>query len=97
MSDIENTIKERTKTCGEFRDITKTSYDLKYTLRQGEKFPRIPPYMVEAMDMIAHKLARIVQGDPLYIDHWRDIQGYARLVENELKQNALLSNFEKGH
>ena len=52
MSDIENTIKERTKTCGEFRDITKTSYDLKYILRQGDKFPRIPPYMVEAMDMM---------------------------------------------
>lgn len=105
MSIIEDTIKERTKTCGKFRAITQTAYDLKFTLRQGDKFTRMPPYMWEGLEMIAHKMARIVQGDPFYIDHWRDIQGYARLIEQELlenrgfeeKINGTLTKTEKGH
>lgn len=34
----------------------------------------------EALDMIAHKLGRILAGDPDFADHWRDIAGYATLV-----------------
>ena len=37
-----------------------------------------------AMYMIASKMARIVNGDPNYIDNWHDIAGYATLVEQEL-------------
>ena len=34
--------------------------------------------------MIAHKLGRIVNGDPNYADSWDDIAGYAKLVSDEL-------------
>ena len=34
--------------------------------------------------MITNKMARIVNGDPNYIDNWHDIAGYATLVEQEL-------------
>lgn len=39
----------------------------------------------EALDMIAHKIGRIVNGDPNYVDSWRDIEGYAKLVADELE------------
>jgi hypothetical protein len=39
----------------------------------------------EACEMIAHKLGRIVNGDPNYADSWVDIAGYAQLVVNELE------------
>ena len=39
---------------------------------------------VIALDMICNKMARIVNGDPSYIDNWHDISGYATLVEQEL-------------
>lgn len=38
----------------------------------------------EALDMIVHKIARILNGDPNYDDSWRDIAGYATLIEKEL-------------
>lgn len=38
----------------------------------------------EALFMIMHKVARIVNGDFNYDDSWRDIAGYATLVANEL-------------
>ena len=38
----------------------------------------------EALDMICHKIGRIVVGDADYDDSWRDIAGYAMLVANRL-------------
>jgi hypothetical protein len=39
---------------------------------------------MEALDMIAVKISRILTGDPNYSDNWHDIQGFAKLVENRL-------------
>jgi hypothetical protein len=36
--------------------------------------------MQEALDQIAHKLSRIVTGNPHHVDHWRDIAGYAMCI-----------------
>lgn len=39
----------------------------------------------EALEMICHKLGRIVNGDPDYADSWVDIAGYAKLVADRLQ------------
>jgi len=39
----------------------------------------------EALEMIAHKIARIINGDPNYADSWVDIAGYAKLVSDRLE------------
>ena len=39
----------------------------------------------EALEMIAHKIGRIVNGDPDHVDSWVDIAGYAQLVADELQ------------
>jgi hypothetical protein len=41
---------------------------------------RLDHSQAEALDMIAHKIGRILAGDPNHADHWDDIAGYARLV-----------------
>lgn len=43
-------------------------------------------YQREAIEMICHKLARIVNGDPYYADSWTDIAGYAKLVADRLER-----------
>jgi hypothetical protein len=42
----------------------------------------------EAIDMIIHKLGRIINGNPDKVDHWVDIAGYATLVAERLEGNA---------
>jgi hypothetical protein len=42
------------------------------------------PSQYEALEMIAHKIGRILNGDSNYADSWHDIAGYAMLVEQEL-------------
>lgn len=39
----------------------------------------------EALDMIFHKIGRIINGDPDYADSWIDIAGYAKLVADRLE------------
>lgn len=40
---------------------------------------------LEALDMIVHKMGRIVNGNPDVVDHWKDIAGYATLVADRLE------------
>jgi hypothetical protein len=42
----------------------------------------------EAIDMIIHKLGRIINGNPDKVDHWVDIAGYATLVADRLQGDA---------
>jgi hypothetical protein len=43
----------------------------------------------EALEMIAHKIGRILNGDPNYDDSWRDIAGYAELIVKQLNGKGL--------
>ena len=46
----------------------------------------LDPDQREALGMISHKIARILNGDPNYADNWIDIAGYATLVANRLEK-----------
>lgn len=48
---------------------------------------RLDDDMQESLDMITHKIGRIIAGNPAEPDHWRDIAGYAQLVANRLAAN----------
>jgi hypothetical protein len=50
----------------------------------------------EALDMIVHKIGRILNGNPDYPDSWFDIAGYAMLVYRTLKQQEKGESQKKG-
>jgi len=85
---IENTLKERSR-YGSFDTHATLSQKLKRTMRIHSAEDDLPwtnlaPDMKEALEMIQHKIARILNGDPNYVDNWHDIQGYAKLIEDRL-------------
>lgn len=49
-----------------------------------ERGKRLAADQQEALDMIFHKIGRIINGDPDYADSWIDIAGYAQLVADRL-------------
>ena len=51
----------------------------------GDKWYGLGNDQQEALEMIAHKLGRIANGDPDYADSWVDIAGYAKLVADRLE------------
>lgn len=87
------TLEERGKRYGRFLLHAEMSQKLKATFTRclgTHKSSTLADDQREALDMIAHKLARIFNGDPNYGDSWRDIAGYATLVADRLegKENA---------
>lgn len=50
-----------------------------------ERDKRLAADQQEALDMIFHKIGRIINGDPDYADSWVDIAGYAKLVADRLE------------
>ena len=85
-SSVDGTLKERGTRYGEFSDVANTTQLIKSIIGSGKNAAKMNGSQCEALDMIASKIARIVNGDPDYIDNWHDIAGYARLVEKELEQ-----------
>ena len=84
MKDVTETLGQREKRYGEYVNVATTAQQLKETLRSGASWGIMEPYMQESLDLIANKLARIVNGCPFYDDSWHDVGGYAKLVEIEL-------------
>ena len=81
---INKTLEQRGERYGKFKDVASTTYALQEILRNAKNHKHMTDDQVIALDMICNKMARIVNGDPNYIDNWHDISGYATLVEQEL-------------
>lgn len=83
---IEDTLKQRNGTHGDFTEQADLSQRLKDVLHTARNWYKLEPYMQEALDMVAHKMARTLAGDPYHADSWHDIAGYATLVEHRVCQ-----------
>lgn len=81
---IEDVLNQRQATYGSFTKNAEVSQMLKYFMTQGTNYKQMPVAHREALEMIVHKIARIVNGDPNYIDNWIDICGYSQLVIEEI-------------
>ena len=79
---IENTLKERSR-YGPFSSHAVISQALKAVMHLHD-WDALTADKKEALEMIQHKIARIINGDPDYVDNWHDIQGYAKLIEDDL-------------
>lgn len=76
---------ERAKTHGSYTVHARTTQRLKKIIRAELNYEKLNDCQQEAIDMICHKIGRIIAGNPDYADHWDDIAGYARLVAKECK------------
>lgn len=85
---IDATVEERGNRYGAFKDGADIMQELKGVMRSTRNWSNLTPSQREALEMIQHKVGRILNGDPNYTDSWHDIQGYARLIEEELNGNA---------
>lgn len=83
-SDINATLNEREKTHGDYSVHAQITQALMYTIAGGPNWSRLKPTQKESLHMIAHKIGRILAGDPNHVDSWHDISGYATLIEKEL-------------
>lgn len=89
-TNIDETLDARAKDYGKFKDSAALMQGIKrlladHALRHNKTFA---DDQWEALEMIVHKMARIVNGNPDKVDHWVDIAGYAKLIADRLQGNA---------
>jgi hypothetical protein len=84
---VDKTLDTRAKDYGKFKDGAALMQAIKRSMaehaaRHGKAFA---DDQWEALEMIVHKIGRIVNGNPDVTDHWVDIAGYATLVADRLE------------
>ena len=85
---IDETLAERGARYGEFKDHAVIAQGLQDTMRAASGWTRLAPDQKQALSVICDKIARMLNGDPNYVDNWHDIIGYSKLVETRLVQDA---------
>jgi hypothetical protein len=83
---IQRMLEERGKRYGSFVGHAELTQELKTVMSIREGWKNLTSDQREALEMIAHKIGRIINGDPNYIDSWQDIIGYAQLVKDRLEK-----------
>ena len=83
--DIDEILKERGKRYGKFSKHATITQELKNTMRFHTNWEALSNDQKEALEMVAHKIGRILNGDPNYLDSWDDIIGYVKLVTDRLR------------
>ena len=84
MSNIEETLAERRSQYGEFKEHARITQNIKKAMTDSPNWRSLSDDKRETLDMIAHKVGRILNGNPEYADSWHDIIGYTKLVEDTL-------------
>jgi len=87
---VNSVLDTRAKDYGTFKDGAALMQSLKRSLadhaaRHNKAFA---DDQWEALEMIVHKMGRIVNGNPDVVDHWVDIAGYATLIADRLEGRA---------
>lgn len=87
---VDKTLNARAEMYGKFKDGAALMQAIKRVLadhaaRHNKTFA---DDQWEALEMIVHKMGRIVNGDPDVTDHWVDIAGYATLIADRLEGKA---------
>ena len=84
MTEINAILKERGKRYGAFEEHARIAQAIKTAMRDSPNWQGLSDDKRECLEMLAHKIGRILNGDPEYKDNFVDIAGYAQLVANVL-------------
>lgn len=85
VSSITTLLDERGKTHGEYSVHAQITQDLKDVMHKTQNWGRLNAVQKETLEMVAHKIGRVLAGNPNFKDHWMDIAGYAKLAEERIR------------
>ena len=82
---VDATLAARGERYGSYPEQCRISQNIKRAMIDSPNWATLSDDKKEALEIIAVKMGRILNGDPEYADSWHDIAGYAKLVEDSLK------------
>ena len=87
VSGVDKVLDTRAEQYGSFMQSADTVIRIKGIMHNAiaRNEVHLYPDQLQALDMIATKISRIVHGNPNHLDSWIDIAGYAKLVADRLQ------------
>lgn len=93
--DVNEMLEGRKDRYGLFEGHAKIAQRLKAAMYDSPKWKILTDVQKEGLEMVQHKIARMLNGDPTYLDNIVDIIGYSTLVKNEMEsQNGIQKQVE---
>lgn len=86
-NEITHVLEERGRRYGEFREHARITQNIKRAMADSPNWRLLPDYQKEALDMVAHKVGRLLNGDPTYEDNLVDLLGYGQLALDETRKD----------
>jgi hypothetical protein len=83
---VESLLVEREHSYGDYMTNAILSQKLKTVMRESHNWDKLPMDMKESFEMMAVKIARLLNGDYAHIDGWRDCAGYSTLIADRLQK-----------
>lgn len=83
-SSIDATLAERGARYGSYAEHARITQAIKSAMTDSPNWSSLADDQRETLEMVAHKVGRILNGDPDYHDSWHDIVGYTKLVADRL-------------
>ncbi len=90
MSDTTNInemLDGRANRYGSFEGHARISQALKRAMQDSPNWSKLTDVQKEGLEMMQHKVARMLNGDPSYLDNIVDIVGYSTLVKDVMETN----------
>ncbi len=82
---VKKILAQRQKTHGNFESHASISQGLKAVMQASPNWNELTDVQKEALEMMQHKIARLLNGDYTFLDHVVDISGYNELMLNHMK------------
>ena len=90
--EVHKILQQRGSTYGDFAELAEFEQVVKDIFKSRDNWWNLKPFQRTAIEMIIHKLARIMNGNVDYKDNYVDICGYCQLVLNEIKKQEEQQN-----
>lgn len=87
-TDVDAILDERGSRYGRFSEHARITQNIKRAMGDSPNWATIPMDTREALEMVAHKVGRMLNGDPEYVDNVIDIIGYMQLVLDRMNGKA---------
>lgn len=86
--EMDKILAERGTRYGAFPGHAAISQSLKRVMHATPNWALLTDAQKEALEMIASKIGRMLNGDPTYVDNPADIGGYAALMAQSMREDA---------
>lgn len=86
-TNVNEMLEGRATRYGTFEGHARISQALKRAMQDSPNWAKLTDVQKEGLEMVQHKIARMLNGDPSYLDNIVDIVGYSTLVKDVMEIN----------